>query len=402
VSIFRSQRDLSGDYGDFFWTAPATGVPARPGTDGMAGDRRITVDGAMRHSAVWAAVRLRADLMSTFPVDVYRDLDGISISVTKPRVLINPGGDKWPMHHWLYATQADLDRCGNAFGIIRARDGNGLPTEIELMEARTASIGMRDGKKYYRFGNTEYVPEVVWHERQYPVAGFDLGLSPIAHAALSIGEHLSVQEFAMEWFGRGGVPRARMKNTKSRINNEAIARAKQWYRDTVSNGDLLVHGADWEYEMIQAAQQDAAWLELRRYGLADIARFFGVPADLIEAAVSGSTTITYANISQRNLQFLIMNLGPAVFRRQEALSNLTARPRFVRLNTDALLRMDPQTRTNVMAKRIESRVLAPSEARALDDMLPLSPEQIAEFDRLFGPPRAGATTPTVPVVPAKG
>jgi hypothetical protein len=55
--------------------------------------------------------------------------------------------------------------------------------------------------------------------------------------------------------------------------------------------------------------------------------------------------ITYANVTQRNLQFLIMHLQPAMGRREDALTTLTPRPQFVKLNTDVLLRMDPQTRT---------------------------------------------------------
>ena len=58
--------------------------------------------------------------------------------------------------------------------------------------------------------------------------------------------------------------------------------------------------------------------------------------------VCSNCAITYANISQRNLQFLIMHLGPAVGRREDAFSRkLVSNPRYVKLNTDALLRMDP-------------------------------------------------------------
>jgi phage portal protein BeeE len=59
------------------------------------------------------------------------------------------------------------------------------------------------------------------------------------------------------------------------------------------------------------------WIDGKRYGVSDIARFFGCPGDLIDAAVS-TGSITYANMTQRNLQFLIMHLGPAVYRRERA------------------------------------------------------------------------------------
>ena len=104
-----------------------------------------------------------------------------------------------------------------------------------------------------------------------------------------------------------------------------------------------MHGKDYEYDMVQANVAGTEWIEGRRFGLADIARFFQCPADLIDAAVSAPGTLTYASISQRNLQFLIMQLGPAVIRRQNKLSNLLPAPRYVKINTKALLQLDPET-----------------------------------------------------------
>jgi hypothetical protein len=76
-----------------------------------------------------------------------------------------------------------------------------------------------------------------------------------------------------------------------------------------------------------------------------------------------------------------------VIRRETALSKLLPAPRFVKLNTSALLRMDPKARAEMFAKQIEWRQLAPSEARALEDRPPFTEAQMAEFDR-FWPAKA--------------
>lgn len=55
------------------------------------GKVHVTGDTALRHSAVWACLRLRADLVSTMPVDVYRRVNGIQVEVAKPPVLVTPG-----------------------------------------------------------------------------------------------------------------------------------------------------------------------------------------------------------------------------------------------------------------------------------------------------------------------
>ncbi|MFC6089453.1 phage portal protein [Saccharothrix lopnurensis] len=364
-------------------TWPDAGQLVAERTAGRTGAAPVTTSSAMRNSAVWAAVRLRADLLSTMPVDVFRKVGPLHVEVPTPPVLTSPDG---PIDEWLYMSQQDLDRAGNCFGIITAVDGLGLPARIELQDLAEVTVRVRDGRvARYRIGRQWYEPHQVWHERQFPVAGFPLGLSPVAHAALTLQQTMSAQQFAVAWFTQGGMPSVALKNTAKTLNKEQSADIKAHYKATVGQGDVFVHGSDWDLKPINATVSTAAFVESQQAGIPDIARFLGVPADLIDAAVSGQS-VTYANIGQRNLQFLIMNLGPAVRRRERALSTLTPRPRTVKLNSKALLRMDPETQARVIDMQVKGRLLAPSEARELDNRPPFTPEQLEEFDRLWGRP----------------
>ncbi|MEU8213988.1 phage portal protein [Micromonospora sp. NPDC049044] len=359
-------------------------IPPRSGST-RQGRVLVTDDSALRHSAVWACLRLRADLISTMPVDVFRRVNGQQLEVSKPPVLINPGGDNCDMQEWLYSTQVDLDRAGNAFGLITERNGRGLPSRIELLPLQDVTVVYRSGQLSYRVGSETFDPADIWHEKQYTVAGLPYGLSPIQYAAFSIGEYLSIQDYATNWFDGGAIPAAILKHTKTTINDEVAGKAKAKFKASVDSGDVFVHGNDWEYHPIQAVDSQTQWLEAKRYGLTDIARFFGCPSDLIDAAVGGSS-VTYASITQRNLQFLIMNLGPAIIRRENKLTKLTPSPQYVKLNSDALLRMDPKTRAEMNEIKIRSRQLTPSESREQDNLPPYTDSQLAEFDRLFGAP----------------
>ncbi|MFK0155381.1 phage portal protein [Streptomyces sp. NPDC090493] len=363
----------------------------------------VTNDTALRHSAVWAALRLRADLVSMMPIDVYRSVQGLQVEVPKPPVLVTPGGNEVGIKEWMYSTEFDLDRSGNCFGIITERtgvvgpDGRGLPGRIDLANLGDVTVRANGSTiTKFKIGGTEYDPWDVWHEKQYTVAGLPLGLSPVAFAAWTIEESLSAQQFARDWFGAGIIPSGTLKNVNKTIDPKNAREAKAAFRAAVSNGDVFVHGADWEYKPLEAVTQQAQFIEARQFGMGDIARFFGVPGDLIDAAVSGSS-VTYANISQRNLQFLIMNLGPAVGRREDTFSRkLVSNPRYVKLNTDALLRMDPAARAQMLKTQIDARTLAPSEARAVEDRPPFTEDQLAEFDRLFGSRSVPTPPPTVP------
>lgn len=401
--FFKRTANVEGPYwGEYPGASASDVVPHRLGMQ-IAPGHMINSESALRHSAVWACLRLRANLISTMPVDVFRQAEyGLPhVKVQTPPVILSPGGKEVDYLEFMYSTQFDLDRAGNTMGIITKRNGYGLPAEIELVPLAWVSVNIIDNVLVeYMIRGKSYRPDQIWHEKQYTVAGFHLGLSPIMYAAWCIGEHLSIQDFAISWFTTGGIPRAHMKNeVLPTITDDQAEGIKARAKESVRTGDVMVTGKDWSYSMIQAEQTGMEWLEARNIGLAEVARFLDCPADLIDASISGSS-VTYANVVQRNLQLLIMSLGPTVIRRENSLNKLLPAKQFVRINTDALLRMDPATRAEVIAHRISSRVLAPSEARLMEDLPPMTDAQIGEFERLW-PARQPSKSPDQPA-PAPG
>lgn len=387
MSLFsrRQVREIAGPFGGM---TPDSLIPLRSG-GGSPGRVAVTSDTALRHSGVWACLRLRADLVSTMPIDVYTRFNGIQVEMSKAPVLIDPDGEGIGILEWVYSTQVDLDRAGNTFGLITERNAYGLPSRIELQTLDKCSVIRRKGVKKYRIANREYPPEQVWHERQFTVAGLDVGLSPVAYAAWAVSEYLSLERFALDWFGGGAIPSVHLRNSAKTVEDKDATTIKNRYRATVNSGDAFVSGQDWELKPIQAVEHGLAWIEAQKFGVGDIARFFGCPGDLIDAMVSGRS-ITYANITQRNLQFLIMHLNPALVRREAALSKLVPAARYVKFNRGAVLQMDPETRFAAQAAQIATRTLTVTEAREQEDRPPLLPAQEAEFVRLFGDPKAPA------------
>jgi HK97 family phage portal protein len=370
----------------------------------------VNEDTALRNSAVWACLRMRADLISTFPVNVFRmvrqgDGSSVPVSVPTPRVLASPDGpgSLWPQ--WCFASQWDLDRTGNSIGLITERDGNGLPTVIELQSATSVSVLMNYRKKIvgYRIAGNIYDPADVWHEKQFVVGGFPLGLSPVAYAAWqALSRAMTIDQFAIGWFAGGGVPRARLRNLNKPIPGAEADVVKEAWLASIATGEPFVHGTDWEYDLLQANEAGSSWLDAQKAGVVDVARYFGCPADLIDAAVTGAARITYANVAQRHVQLLVLNIGPAVVRREAALSTLVQAPRYVKLNTKALMRLDPLTQAQMLDLLVRGKQLAPSEAREFDDRPPFTQAQIDELDHFFpptAPPLAPAPVDGVPQAP---
>lgn len=369
------------------------------GRYGNTGRPAVSAETALRSSAVWACLRLRADLISTMPVDVYRTVGGVQVEVPTPQLFITPGGPNVPITEWLYSTQFDLDRYGNAFGLISGRDGAGNPGRIDLLPAGEMQVRVVDGEiTEYRLRSMSYTTDQIWHEKQFTVAGMHVGLSPLAYAAWTLGNFISAQEFATSWFSNGGHPTGHLQNTKIGLSNEQAAEAKDRFKAAVKDGDVFVSGNDWTYTVGQSAEAGAMFLEAMKASNSDVCRFLGVPVDMIDVERTEKSAITYANVSQRNLQLLVVNLNPAIVRREVALSNALARPRFVKLNTDALLRMDPTGRVNLINAQLASKSITVTEARATDNRPAYTPDQIAELQQ-FASMGASAGIPIPPKEP---
>lgn len=373
-------------------------IPARR-QGGTGGAVMSTPETALRHSAVFACLRLRANLISATPLDAYRMLNGVQIEVDKPPLLRSPGGSQRAymvggsnalIGEWLWSSQFDLDRFGNDFGVITATDGFGFPSVVELVptaEVRLLGRGPRIDE--VRINGEKFQPSQIWQERQYTIPGCPVGLSPLAYAAGSISGYLSAQKFGLDYFGAGGMPSGVLRNTDiDELGEGVVDQAKARFKLAVEGRDVFVVGRSWEWHPQAQESAAAAFLDEMKFGIGDVARFLDVPGDMIDAE-NASGSITYANISQRNLQLLITSLGPVYKRREDVFSAAIKADRFVKFNTDAILRMDPETRTKVINGRVLARLLAPSEARALDNLPPFTPEQIAEFD-ILGVPTAAA------------
>ena len=187
-------------------------------------------------------------------------------------------------------------------------------------------------------GDVEYrrrgrlVPRVdVWHERQFTSAGMSIGLSPVAYAARTLYHHLSAQEFAISWFNSGAAPAAVLRNVKQpTLDPAAAAVIKARFNESQADRSVFVTGSDWEWSAVASAASDAKFLDAIKTTTVDAARFFGVPGDLI-GAESSTGSITYANVVQRNLQFLVMDLQPALTRRERTFTaHLLPKPWFAR------------------------------------------------------------------------
>lgn len=358
-------------------------IPSRRLT--RSGSVNVDPDTALRSSVVWAALTARANMISTTPIDVFRKVSGIQVEVPKPNVLVNTGGQRVGIQEFLHNTQFDLDRVGNTYGIISEVDAAGMPARIDLVDHRTVTVRVNreSGAVTYQIGSKFYLEDEIWHERQYTVSGFVMGLSPVTYAAWSIGQNQSALDFGLEWFANGGsVPSGHLKNVAKQLAADEAETIKRRFKSAISGRDVFVTGNDWTYETVLTESNNSQFLETQQASESQIVRYFGMPGDIIGVASNNKSAITYASVSQRFLELLIIHLGPVFARREAALSKLVAEPRFVKFATDSILRMDPEARARMFALQISSKQRVPSELRQLDNLAPFTPAQLQELEDL--------------------
>jgi HK97 family phage portal protein len=205
----------------------------------------------------------------------------------------------------------------------------------------------------------------------YTVAGSPIGVSPIGHAALTIGVGLGVQRFAAQWFRDGMVPAGLLTNDDEVPSELATLVQERWKDSLNGNREPVVLGDGWKYEQVSIAPEESQFLDTFQANVSDVARFFGVEPENIGGTRPGGSSMTYQNVEQAQIHLLVRTIQPWLVRLERALTSLRPRPRFVKFNPDALLRVDAETRAKVHDVAIRGGWQSPDETRALEDREPI-------------------------------
>jgi HK97 family phage portal protein len=340
----------------------------------------VDTDTAMAHHTVWACATLLADLVATTPVDAYRKSGGIRTQIDPAPLVLREPSVLDDQVAWLTKLMMSLLLSGNAFGYVTDSSGT-FARRVEILDPQAVSFRQTpDGREEWRVNG---VPEALWpvgnlwHVAGYVLPGQRLGLSVLRYAAAAVGLGAAAEGFGRDWFLDGAMPSAVLTSDQA-LTEEAAASIKQRWNDIYSRRrEVAVLGNGMSVQPIQIAPEESQFLETINANVRTIARFFRVPVELLGVGADG-TSLTYANVEERNLQLLTYTLAPWFVRVERALTALLPRPQFVKFNEKALLRTDAKTQSEVMATEISSGLLTVDEGRAKLDRPPLPEESEPE------------------------
>lgn len=358
--------------------APEPIVSPFPGVNLYGAGSNVSMEGALQVSAVWACVRLLADSVSMMPLQGYTVKDGSRTPLPSTPFLMQPSADA-TMPDWLYMLMVSALLRGNAFGRVVRRDAMGYPVQIELVSPDDvfARVDRTTGQVVYRLNGVAVDRSEIFHFKAYRFPGSPMGLSPIQYASRSIQTDAAVADFAYGYF-RDGVHPTSVYESDQQINEDQARTIKERITSAVKGREPLVLGAGLHRIPVSVSPEESQFLATQKYGVAEIARIFGVPPEMI--AAEAGNALTYANVEQRALDFLTYSVMPWLTRIEAALYPLMPGNKHVRFDTSVLVRTDLETTMKASAIGIASKQMTPDEARALRDVAPLTQVQKDELD----------------------
>lgn len=342
---------------------------------------RSDPDTALTIPTVWACVSLLANAVAMLPLGAFRRTDGIPKQLPDPPFLTSPSAGL-TQSEWLQSVMVSLLLRGNAYGRISARDNFMRPTQIDLLSPDKMMVGQdAAGGITYSYNNkgiqTDLAPSDVWHARGMTMPGAKVGMSPITYAAMTMGVDLGSRQFASEYFSGGGIPKAMLMSDRD-LDQEQSRGLKEKFMAAAKRREPIVMGAGLSYKTIQVTPEESQFLATQTFNVAQIARFFGVPAEMVGGSSGNSNT--YANVEQRGIEFLTYSVGPWLKRLEDCLFPLFASPVYVRFDTAALLRTDAETSAKIDVQLIAGKIKTPSEIRNDRQLPPMTPAQKVEAD----------------------
>ena len=341
----------------------------------------ITRDTSMQLLAVHGSVRMISESIATLPADTYRSEKvrndrgetDMRVPTRPPPWLVTPSNDlDWTSFVSQVLNGLLLD--GNSYIQLSTGSDGQIRELIPLADSRV-TVSKELSTKVIRVDGRKVSSGELLHIPGMMFPGAVVGLSPIEYARQTIGLGLAATEYWAGWFDRDGnmpgvieLPRIAQPDVMRKM-------ARQWKAKRTRSGKglpgVLDDGAQWKPTGVTSEQMQ--FLQTRKYSAGEIAGqlFLLDPTDL-GIPVEGSS-ISYANLDQRNVRRVQVTFLPHIIRLERALTTLLPRMQFVKLNVDGILRGDAKSRYESYKIGIESGFLTIDEVREMEDRQPLPP-----------------------------
>ena len=338
---------------------------------------QVTSDTAFQVNAIYSAVSLISQTISSLPVDSFFRRDGARFSFRpSPAWVATPDVDTTKEAFW-GAIIVSLLLEGNAFIRVYSNDAGEI-VNLNVLSPQKVQI-KRDGlgrvmyevegeKRMLSSEEVVFIPDVVR-------PGHIRGVSRVEALKENFGLAIALQNYAAKFFGSGtqtsGIiefPGNLTADQAKNLQEGFDSRHKGWGK--AHKTGIISGGA--KYVQTSVENDKAQFLDSRRLAVEDVARAFNIPPHLLGLPGTNS----YASVEQNNLAWVTHCLRPIVQKLESAFTPLLGRivggqNAFLKFNLDGLLRADMNTRMTAYSTGLQSGFLTINDVRRLEDLQPI-------------------------------
>lgn len=344
----------------------------------------VTPDTVFKVNAIYSAVSLIADTISTLPLDAFIRVDGERRPFRpRPAWVTRPDVDLVSKEPFYNAVIVSMLLDGNAF--IRVyRDSQGKPLNLVVLNPTDVEVVRNGiGRVMFRVQSHDELlsSEQVLHIVDVLKPGQIRGVSRVEALKENFGLAIALESFAARYFGQGVTMAGHIEfpgnlsPEQAKDLSDAFSSRHGGFKKAHKVG-VLSGGA--KFVSDQVDNNAAQFIDSRRMAVEDVARAFNIPPHLL--GLPG--TNTYSSVEQNNIAFTSMTLRPIVQKLEGAFSTLLSAEAggenaFIRFSMDGLLRGDSNSRFAAYSNGLQSGWLTVNDVRRLEDLPPVEGGDIA-------------------------
>lgn len=348
---------------------------------------RVTEDDLLKVSAVYACVNLISNTLASLPLPTYRRKQ--------------PRGKERARDHYLYdvlqyepnpemtsfdfrkVMQGQLELFGNAYANI-VYDMAGRVKELWPIPSVYVRPRRNDSNQLlvYDISVPNGTPRTLLASEMFHLRGFGDGLfgyPPIRYAREIAALALAAEGYGAGFFGRGAVASG-IVELPGKLSEQALENFKRTFQENYGGLNnqhrilFLEQGLKFHQTTIQ--NDNAQFLETRKYQVEEVARFFGVPPHKIGALERA----TFSNIEHQSIEFVQDCIRPRAVNweqqiRRQLLSAEGKKRFYAEFVLDGLLRGDVQSRSQYYKTGRNDGWLSANDIRELENMNPIPVEE---------------------------
>ncbi len=331
----------------------------------------LNVEGAMRLSAVFDAVRLISEDVASLPLHAYRGRGSDRRRAEDLRVydlLHSSPNDYQSAMDLREALTASMLITGAAFAEIE-RTTSGQIAALHFIDPYRITIDTSGSGLTYRVDGSPLPRETVFHLHGPSRDGVHgVGIVHQAVESLELSRH--VDRFARKYFENGGHPAGVLKYEHV-IRDEAARRRMldEWNNRYAGSRNshrtlLLENGVD--YARLGDDHQKSQMIETRRFQIEETARWFRLPPAMLGATEG---TSQYKTLREQLDAYVRLTLRPWLVRWEQAVNRqLLPRGAYAEHSLDAFLRADTETRYRAHETGIRAGFLTVEEVRERENL----------------------------------